>query len=93
MVKIEKVKGMRDYETPDMILRKNVFATVEKIFEKRGFVPLDTPALEKWKSCLERRRAAARSLSRHSIFLTRERGESPEIRSYSASDPLYIRKD
>lgn len=49
MVKVEKVKGMRDYETPDMILRKNVFATVEKIFEKRGFMPLDTPALEKWE--------------------------------------------
>ncbi|MFH1432806.1 MAG: histidine--tRNA ligase [archaeon] len=48
MVKIEKVKGMRDYETEDMVLRRNVVAMVEKIFEARGFVPIETPALEKW---------------------------------------------
>lgn len=48
MVKVEKVKGMRDYETEDMILRRNVVSMIEKIYEKRGFVPIETPALEKW---------------------------------------------
>ncbi len=47
-MKIEKVKGMRDYDTDDMLIRRNVVAMVEKIFEKRGFVPIETPALEKW---------------------------------------------
>ena len=48
-MKIEKVKGMRDYDTDDMLIRRNVVAMVEKIFEKRGFVPIETPALEKWE--------------------------------------------
>ena len=48
MVKIEKVKGMRDYDTEDMILRRNVVSMVERIFERRGFLPIETPALEKW---------------------------------------------
>ncbi len=48
MVKIEKVKGMRDYETDDMILRRNVVSMIERIYERRGFLPIETPALEKW---------------------------------------------
>jgi histidyl-tRNA synthetase len=39
-------KGMRDILPEDAIVRRHVFETVEKVFRKYGFVPLETPAME-----------------------------------------------
>lgn len=40
------LKGFRDYLPRQMILRQRVIQTVREIFERHGFEPLDTPALE-----------------------------------------------
>jgi len=40
---------MRDF-TPDMeILRRRVFNRIEKIFQKYGFDPIETPIVERWE--------------------------------------------
>ena len=40
------VKGMRDFPPQDMILRQKVFAIVRNVFERYGFEPFETPAIE-----------------------------------------------
>ncbi len=44
------VKGMRDFPPEVMILRKKIFEKVEKIFQKFGFDPIETPVVEYWET-------------------------------------------
>jgi len=46
-IKPEKVGGFLDYLPPVMIARKKMLETIEKVYQKFGFVPLDTPAIER----------------------------------------------
>ena len=46
MVKFQTVKGMRDFLPEDMIKREYVISSIRRIFEKYGFDPLETPAVE-----------------------------------------------
>jgi len=39
-------RGFRDFEPPEMILRKDVIAKIERVFRRYGFDPIDTPAVE-----------------------------------------------
>ncbi len=49
-MKLSRIKGTRDYEPKDMILREKTVSTIKSVYEKRGFVPLETPAIEKWET-------------------------------------------
>jgi histidyl-tRNA synthetase len=40
------LKGFRDYLPDQMLLRQRVIGTFRTVFERHGFEPLDTPALE-----------------------------------------------
>ncbi len=40
------LKGFRDHLPRQMILRQRIMATVRDVFERHGFEPLDTPAIE-----------------------------------------------
>jgi len=42
------VKGTRDFEPETQILRKKVFEKIENVFRKYGFVPFETPLVERW---------------------------------------------
>ena len=43
-------KGFRDF-TPDiMILRKDLIARLERVFQSYGYDPIDTPAIEYWET-------------------------------------------
>lgn len=44
--KPQVLKGFRDYLPRQMILRRRIIETFREIFERHGFEPLDTPALE-----------------------------------------------
>jgi histidyl-tRNA synthetase len=39
-------KGTRDFSPQEMLRRKYIFGTIEQIFRKYGFLPLETPAME-----------------------------------------------
>lgn len=39
-------KGMRDFSPVEMLRRKYIFSTIESVFKKYGFLPLETPAME-----------------------------------------------
>mgnify|MGYP001171391784 CR=1 FL=1 len=44
--KPQVLKGFRDYLPRHMLLRQRVLGTIRDVFERHGFEPLDTPALE-----------------------------------------------
>lgn len=39
-------KGTRDFSPQEMLRRKYIFSTIEKVFQTYGFLPLETPAME-----------------------------------------------
>ena len=39
-------KGTRDFSPQEMLRRKYIFNTIEKVFQKYGYLPLETPAME-----------------------------------------------
>lgn len=39
-------KGTRDFSPVEMLRRKYIFHTIEQVFQKYGFLPLETPAME-----------------------------------------------
>ncbi len=39
-------KGTRDFGPQEMLRRKYIFNTIEKVFQKYGYLPLETPAME-----------------------------------------------
>jgi histidyl-tRNA synthetase len=45
-IKPQRLKGFRDFLPAQMMLRQRVISTVRALFERHGFAPLDTPALE-----------------------------------------------
>lgn len=46
----ERVKGTRDFTADEMKLRESVISQIKNVFEKRGFKPLQTPAMERWET-------------------------------------------
>ncbi|MCD6380843.1 MAG: histidine--tRNA ligase [Candidatus Odinarchaeota archaeon] len=46
MFKTQPVRGMRDFLPEDMIKRQYVFDKIRSVFERFGFQPLETPAVE-----------------------------------------------
>jgi len=46
MIEPKLLKGFRDYTPEIMLPKKDIIRKLENIFEKFGFVPIDTPALE-----------------------------------------------
>src|SRR5690242_16374543 len=46
MVKPQLLSGFRDFLPPQMLLRQQVIGILRDIFERHGFEPFDTPALE-----------------------------------------------
>lgn len=39
-------KGTRDFGPQEMLRRQYIFSTIERVFQKYGFLPLETPAME-----------------------------------------------
>ena len=46
------LKGFQDYLPQDLIPRKDVIRRIERLFERYGFAPLDTPAMEHLETLL-----------------------------------------
>jgi histidyl-tRNA synthetase len=47
---VSSPKGFRDFPPEDEILRKEIFSRIEKIFQRYGFDPIETPMVEKWET-------------------------------------------
>jgi histidyl-tRNA synthetase len=49
-VKPRLMKGVRDFLPSDMIKRNYVIKKIISVFDKHGFLPLETPAIEMWET-------------------------------------------
>ena len=78
-VKPQSLKGFQDLLPEDMIARQGVIDTIRRVYEKYGFLPLDTPVLESREALL----GAGGEESNKEIFHL----ESPE------GDPIAMRFD
>ena len=47
-MELDTAKGVRDIDSQDMIYREEIVATLQKIFSRYGFLPLDTPIIERY---------------------------------------------
>lgn len=47
-MELDTAKGTRDILPEDMFLREEIVATLQKIFSQYGFMPLDTPIIERY---------------------------------------------
>jgi histidyl-tRNA synthetase len=45
---IQVLKGFRDYLPNDQIARKKIISKISEVYERFGFAPIDTPALESY---------------------------------------------
>ncbi len=45
-----RVKGMRDFLPTDKIVREEIITKIKSVFKRYGFVPIETPVLEKWET-------------------------------------------
>jgi len=45
-------KGTRDFSPPEMARRNHIFDTIRRIFQVHGFLPIETPAMEKLSSLM-----------------------------------------
>ncbi len=50
MAKVRPPRGFRDFPPDLMLLRKKLFSRLEEVFQRYGFDPIDTPALEYWET-------------------------------------------
>lgn len=46
---IQTVKGTRDFLPEEALIRQTIINKMKKVFERFGFRPLETPALESWE--------------------------------------------
>jgi len=45
-------KGMRDFSPQEMVKRNYIFQTIQRIFQRYGYTPIETPAMEKLSTLL-----------------------------------------
>src|SRR5687768_3821400 len=45
--KVTAPQGMRDFGPAEMVRRNYIFNTIRKVYEKYGYVQIETPAMEK----------------------------------------------
>jgi len=46
-ISTDPASGARDFLPEDMAVRRQVFTTIQQVFEAHGFAPLDTPSFER----------------------------------------------
>lgn len=48
-MELDNPKGMRDIPPEEKIVRDRIVAVIRQVYERCGYAPLETPALEKWE--------------------------------------------
>jgi len=48
-MRFQPVKGTRDFLPEEALIRQSILDKMKKVFERFGFQPLETPALESWE--------------------------------------------
>lgn len=73
MPSIQPPRGTRDFLPEDMIRRNYIFEIIKSVFERFGFVPLETPAFESWE--LLSKKDVSGSEIKNEIYYFKDKGD------------------
>lgn len=74
-MKLENARGVRDIDPKDQLLREYVVATLQTIFKRYGFEPLDTPILERYDVLSAKFAAGEESDAMSETYTLKDNGE------------------
>ena len=74
MLRTEPARGMRDFLPEDVRRREHVIDVITRVYERYGFEPLETPAVENLETLMGKYGEEGDRL----IFRILKRGEEPE---------------
>ncbi len=83
-IKVQTLKGFRDFLPEESLLRNQIINKIKTIFEKYGFLPLETPALEYQETLLGKYGEEADKL----IYTFKDRGGREIGLRYDQTVPL-----
>jgi len=76
-VRPQTLKGFQDYLPEDVIARQNVIDAIRRVYERYGFVPIDTPVLEHFETLTG---AAGNEVNKEIFTLETPEGEPAAMR-------------
>lgn len=85
-MKVERVKGMRDFSSEDMLIRDFILDTIRNGFEIFGFEPLETPVLEYWSTLSAKGTGGSEILNESYVF--KDKGNREIGLRYDLTVPL-----
>lgn len=74
-MKLQHARGVRDIDPNEQILRQNVMTKLKLVFEKYGFVPLDTPILERYDILSAKFAAGEESDAMSEVYTLKDNGD------------------
>jgi histidyl-tRNA synthetase len=74
-MKIQQAKGTRDVQAADKLLKNKIVNTFQEIFERYGFMPLETPILERMDTLSAKFAAGENSDALKEIFRLKDQGK------------------
>ena len=72
---IQLAKGVRDVAPADKLLKNKVVSTLQNVFERYGFMPLETPILERYETLAAKFAAGEASDALKEIFRLNDQGK------------------
>ncbi|MCX6815149.1 MAG: histidine--tRNA ligase [Candidatus Aenigmarchaeota archaeon] len=83
---IQPPKGTRDFLPQEMAVRQYVFDIVREVFERFGFEPLETPAIESWE-LLSRKGGGGEDIKKE-VYYFRDKGDREIGLRFDLTAPL-----
>ncbi len=74
-MKYKAPKGTRDFLPEEKILRNKIVSTLKNVFEKYGFNPIETPALEMYNTCTAKFSAGEGTDVLEELFTLKDRAD------------------
>ena len=74
-MKYKASKGTRDFLPEEKILRNKIVSTLKNVFEKYGFNPIETPALEMYNTCTAKFSAGEGTDVLEELFTLKDRAD------------------
>lgn len=74
-MELDTARGVRDIDPQDAILREEIVTTLQKIFSKYGFLPLDTPIIERFDVLGAKFAAGEQSDAMTEVYTLKDNGD------------------
>lgn len=87
-MELQTAKGVQDFPPEEKILRNQIVGTLQLLFEKYGFPPLETPLLERYETLAAKFAAGQSSDIMKEIFSLKDQGQRKLGLRYDLTVPL-----